>query len=59
MKTAPMKVRVRDSVARQVTRRIIVQGQLEPRRTLELRAERPGTVSEVNVAKGLPVVAQT
>ncbi len=57
MKATPMKVRVRDSVARQVTRRIVVQGQLEPKRTLELRAETPGTVSEVNVAKGLPVDA--
>ncbi len=57
MKAAPMKVRVRNSVARRVTRRIVVQGQLEPRRTLDLRAETSGTISEVNVAKGLPVEA--
>jgi len=57
MEAAPMKVRVRDSASREVIRRIAVQGQLEPRRTLELRAETAGTVAELNVAKGQPVDA--
>ncbi len=59
MKTAPMKVSVRDSISQNVMRRMVVQGQLEPRRTVDLRAETEGTVAAANVAKGLAVEAGT
>jgi multidrug efflux system membrane fusion protein len=48
----PMKVRVQELLAQPVNREAIVQGQLEPRRTLELRAETSGAVTAIPVRKG-------
>lgn len=48
----PMKVQVQDLTAQPVARAVIVQGQLEPRRTIRLRAETSGAVIQVPVQKG-------
>lgn len=53
----PMKVRVRQVSAESVTRRVVVQGQLEPWRAVELRAETQGLVAEVLVPRGSRVSA--
>jgi len=50
-----MKVRVTDLVAGSVTREVVVQGQLEPRRRVEIRAETSGLVAHLPVAKGARV----
>jgi len=50
-----MKVLVADLVAETVTRQIVVQGQLEPRRRVEIRAETAGQVIELPVEKGARV----
>jgi multidrug efflux system membrane fusion protein len=52
---APMKVRVRDSTASAVVRRVVVQGQLEPLRSVEVKAETGGTVASLPVEKGRAV----
>jgi multidrug efflux system membrane fusion protein len=51
----PMKVLVADLVAETVTRQVVVQGQLEPRRRVEIRAETAGQVIELPVEKGARV----
>ncbi len=53
----PMKVQVRNLVASTVTREVVVQGQLEPRRRIEVRAEAGGQVTSLPVAKGARVDA--
>jgi len=47
-----MKVQYRDSVAEDIDRVVVVQGQLEPFRTIELRAETEGRITTVAVQKG-------
>jgi len=51
----PMKVLVADLVAETVTRQVVVQGQLEPRRRVEIRAETAGQVIALPVDKGARV----
>lgn len=50
-----MKVLVADLAARAVTRELVVQGQLEPRRRVEIRAETSGQVVRLPVEKGARV----
>ena len=50
-----MKVRVRDFDRESVTSVVFVQGQLEPWRSVTLRAETSGTVDEINVDRGTRV----
>lgn len=50
-----MKVRVADLKAGLVTREVVVQGQLEPRRRVEIRAETSGQVVSLPVEKGARV----
>jgi len=50
-----MKVLVTDLVAGTVTRQVVVQGQLEPLRRVEIRAETAGQVIELPVEKGARV----
>jgi multidrug efflux system membrane fusion protein len=52
-----MKVQVVDLHAQPVARELVVQGQLEPRRRVEVRAETAGLVVELPVAKGRRVKA--
>lgn len=54
-RTHPMKVSVVDLKREQITREIVVQGQLEPKRRVQLRAQTSGRVVAVPVAKGLSV----
>ena len=51
----PVKVLTEDLHASQVTVDIVVQGQLEPERRLEIRAETGGQVSSILVTKGTKV----
>jgi len=50
--SAPMKVRVADYRAETITRSVRVQGQLEPWRSVNLRAETAGTVETLAVRQG-------
>ncbi len=50
-----MKVRVADLAAESVTREIVVQGRLKPRRRVEIRAETAGQVIALPVDKGAGV----
>jgi multidrug efflux system membrane fusion protein len=50
-----MKVRVAVLQSGTVTREVVVQGQLEPRRRVEIRAETAGQVRELSVEKGARV----
>lgn len=50
-----MKVRVRDFDRQSVTSVVFVQGQLEPWRSVTLRAETSGTVEVINVERGTRV----
>lgn len=52
-----MRVGVLDLAAEKVVREILVQGQLEPRRRVAIRAETDGLVVELPVEKGAEVVA--
>jgi len=52
-----MKVLVADSAAETATREVVVQGQLEPRRRVEIRAQTAGQVVELPVEKGTRVSA--
>lgn len=51
-----MKVRVKTFTTASVTSLVFVQGQLEPWRSVTLRAETSGTVDEINVDRGTRVV---
>ena len=51
----PMKVLVDSLPAREVAVEVVVQGQIEPRRRLDLRAEVSGQVAEIPVRKGARV----
>lgn len=51
-KVQPMKVSVIDLRVDRITREIVAQGQLESRRTLQLRAQTGGRVVALPVAKG-------
>ncbi|MFZ0254294.1 MAG: efflux RND transporter periplasmic adaptor subunit [Gammaproteobacteria bacterium] len=53
----PMKVSVMDLNVDRVTREIVVQGQLEPKRSVQLRAQTGGRVVALPVAKGSRVKA--
>ena len=52
---APMKVLVESLPVREVAVEVVVQGQIEPRRRLDLRAETSGQVVEIPVRKGARV----
>jgi multidrug efflux system membrane fusion protein len=52
---APMKVLVNTLSAQPVVREIVVQGDLEPRRLVDIRAETAGRVVELPVEKGAQV----
>lgn len=54
-KVQPMKVSVMDLEVDRVTREIVVQGQLEPKRSVHIRAQTGGQVVAVPVPKGAPV----
>ena len=47
-----MKVQTRQQSAQQVTREIVIQGQVEPLKVMHLRAETGGTVESLPVSKG-------
>ncbi len=47
-----MKVQTRQQSAQQVTREIVIQGQVEPLKVMHLRAETDGTVESLPVSKG-------
>lgn len=47
-----MKVEVMDTTARDIDREIVIQGELEPLRQVELRAETTSRVSDLPVTKG-------
>jgi len=49
---AAMKVQTRRQSAEQITREVIVQGQVEPVRVLHMRAETAGSVREKRASKG-------
>lgn len=51
----PMKVLVDSLPAREVAVEVVVQGQIEPRRRLDLRAEVSGQVAEIPARKGARV----
>jgi multidrug efflux system membrane fusion protein len=51
----PMRVKVFSSKASQVTREVVVQGQLEPLRRVEVRAETDGQVAGLPLEKGRAV----
>jgi membrane fusion protein, multidrug efflux system len=51
-RTAPLRVSVRKSVARTVTREIVVSARTEPNRGIELRAETDGRVVNLGVDRG-------
>ena len=53
--SAPMAVTVRQSVARTITREIIVSARTEPNRAVELRAETNGRVVALGAERGSPV----
>ena len=55
----PMTVLVQHARSEEVTRLVVVQGQLEPLRRVEIRAETAGQVVELPVEKGTPVAAGT
>ncbi len=50
--TPRMKVQTRRQIAEQITREIVVQGQVEPLKILHLRSETGGTVERLPVNKG-------
>lgn len=50
--TTPMKVLVADLEAGQITREVVVQGEIEPVRRVQVRAETDGQVVELPVTKG-------
>ncbi|MCG8428592.1 MAG: efflux RND transporter periplasmic adaptor subunit [Chromatiales bacterium] len=52
-----MKVRVLDVQAQEITREIVVQGELEPLRQVEIKAETASNVVQLPVAKGEKVKA--
>ena len=52
---APMKVLIESLPASEVAVEVVVQGQIEPRRRLDLRAEISGQVVEIPVRKGARV----
>jgi multidrug efflux system membrane fusion protein len=56
-KVQPMKVSVVDSRVEQITREIVLQGQLEPKRRVQLRAQTSGRVVALPVPKGSRVKA--
>ena len=47
-----MKVRVRDVMAQEITREIVVQGELEPLRQVEISAQTASRVVNLPVSKG-------
>lgn len=53
----PMTVQVAELRQGQVTREVVVQGQLEPRRRVQVRAETSGRVVDLPVEKGSRVTA--
>ena len=53
--SAPMRVRVADLTAETVTREVLIQGQLEPHRQVEIRAQTSGQVVRLPVDKGARV----
>jgi len=54
-----MKVRVLDLKAEAITREIVVQGELEPLRRVEIRAQTASRVIALPVGKGKKVAADT
>lgn len=52
---SPMRVRVVDLAAEKVTREVVIQSQLEPRRQVEIRAQTDGQVAALPVEKGARV----
>ena len=55
----PMTVLVQHVSSESVDRLVVVQGQLEPLRRVEIRAETAGQVVDLPVEKGTPVTAGT
>src|SRR5690606_4452188 len=53
----PVRVAVQTSLARSVTREIVVSARTEPNRTVELRAETDGRVITLGAARGSAVRA--
>ena len=47
-----MKVQTRAQSAQQITREIVIQGQVEPLKVMHLRAETGGTVESITITKG-------
>jgi multidrug efflux system membrane fusion protein len=58
-RVAPMKVLVKSLSASPVVREVVVQGDLEPKRLVNIRAETAGRVVELPVEKGSAVEAGT
>lgn len=50
--TTAMKVQTRQQSAQQITREVVVQGQVEPLKVMHLRSETGGTVESLPVSKG-------